>query len=104
MMRPRAAPAPAPAPALPLPLALALALALALSARAQQSPATLAPGLGTPIRYPSYAQVVARMRALAERAPRFVRMWSAQARFGVPSPAGRCPEPGGDAQAPCLHW
>lgn len=61
--------------------------------RAQQAPG---PQL-TPIVYLSYAEIVARLHALAAAAPDFVRVWSAQEVYGLPSP-GAC------GAVPCQHW
>jgi hypothetical protein len=65
-------------------------LALTLAASACAAPPELT--------YPTYSEVVARLHALAARAPDLVEVFSAQARWGVPSP-GDC---GGGV--PCEHW
>jgi hypothetical protein len=56
----------------------------------------------TPIAYASYWQMVERMQRLAATAPRYVRLWSAQQRYGLASP-GECTDAAG-ASTPCTHW
>jgi hypothetical protein len=55
-----------------------------------------------PIRYASYAQIVARLHALEASAPSLVRVWDAQSEYGVASP-GSCYAVDGGA-TPCKHW
>lgn len=77
-----------------MPLKRGLAAAAALCMLAVVSAASSA---AVPITYPSYPQVLQRLRALAIAAPHLVELWNAQERFGVPSP-GSCGE------EECKHW
>lgn len=73
------------------PLLVCCVVLAALRAVSASSPAAV------PITYPSYPQVLQRLRALASAAPQLVELWNAQERFGVPSP-GSCGE------EECKHW
>lgn len=56
------------------------------------------------IHYPRLYEVVARLKALANEAPDLVEVWSAQDKYGTPSP-GNCRKSAtaGDVE-PCKHW
>ena len=51
--------------------------------------------------YPSLEEVEARLHALEASSPGLVRVFTAQERWGVPSPSGTCRR--GGSLVPCVH-
>ena len=63
----------------------------------------LVPAVAYPIVYAPYSEIVLRLQTLEKRAPTLVSVWSAQARYGTPSP-GDCSGPTAGTRIPCEHW